>query len=238
MTKSVLFLLLLVACVTEITPVAAMAVVAKRNTIKVCVGVDCRVDGATDCLRMLQQRASSHSNATAAVQVKAVPCLGPCGDGPNAIIVDHRTGQRMGVAESATATREPGSRVPADVFGANTKGVFQVRTLQQADTVLRVATNSSTPGEVTESPQPERAVVRSTRAWYDRPRNERLMLQRFMHASILWGLLERNATGSIDAVAWAVAAVLWVLSNFIMKESLLETFLLDQKIIGKKRKKS
>jgi Thioredoxin-like [2Fe-2S] ferredoxin len=190
--------------------------------IQVCTGLDCRLDGASDCLRMMQQQQQPRSFDIA---IRAVPCLGPCGDGPNVVIRhDSRRVVDTGMQESLKESW-PRSLVPADMFGANTTGIYQVRTKVAADMVMERARElSGVPLDAMSLSTRER--VRSTRAWYDRPRNERLVLQRLMHLSILLGLA--NYDDTLGGLQWTLAALLWLASNFVMKESVLEDFIKKQ----------
>jgi len=49
------------------------------KTIFVCTASSCKDDGATNCLKMLQDLAPE------GVEVKTTGCLGPCGSGPNVL---------------------------------------------------------------------------------------------------------------------------------------------------------
>ena len=234
-------------------------------TIRVCSGADCRVDGSTDCLRMIQTQCkrklggnNSDKDAPSVsqlrdnnqIKVKSVPCLGPCGDGPNVVLNlslegenDDRNGKRVvnrelqDIMKDMNGGNGPKSLVPAEPFGANTAGVYQVRTTQTAATIVNVAIQTLTrDGDGDELPLSQliedeskmtskNEQVTVTRQWYDRPRNERLVLQRFMHICILVGVSSKyNEDGgdSLPSSAWMIAGILWILSNLIMKENLLE----------------
>ena len=242
-------------------------------TIRVCSGADCRVDGSTDCLRMIQnqckqklatlgrsnddsssQQQQQQQQLRDQIKIKSVQCLGPCGDGPNVVLNlslqggenDDRFGKRVVNRELQDILKEtnqkgsgggPKSLVPAEPFGANTSGVYQVRTTQNAATIVNLAVQTlSKEGGVGEE-APLRSLIEDeskmssknehvtvTRQWYDRPRNERLVLQRFMHVSILFGLGSKynDEGGVLPSSAWIIAGILWILSNLIMKENLLE----------------
>lgn len=224
-----LFPLLLILSTTEaLSSTSNTQEPEQRDVIlQVCTGPDCRVDGATDCLRMLLLQTSCYQD-NRILRVRATTCLGPCGDGPNVVAVNATTGRRMVLPGDLPDARERGSWVPADLFGANVTGVMQVRSARQAEALVRLAhhhgTRSSSGMDPPAGPDSYNR-VQSTRTWYDRPRNERLVLQRAMHVSILMGLAGHPKD---DFVAWSVAALLWVLSNFVMKESLLESFLVKQ----------
>jgi hypothetical protein len=246
--------------------------------------VDCRVDGSAQCLRLLQEELrqrkwaaatmttstttttrtiTTAAVAAAAVTIKSVPCIGPCGDGPNVVVVDATTGKRIVDPDLAQRKEGPMSLAPADMFGVNTAGVYQVRNAAMANAVMNLAiasngtavsTATTTPGGGGggrggggasflsepavrgQSDNSENGIVVSNRNWWDRPRNERIFLQRCMHASILVGIADRYGTttaagtsssgeAQLDALGWSMAAFLWLLSNFIMKESLLEQVL-------------
>jgi hypothetical protein len=201
--------------------------------------------------------------AVAAVTIKSVPCIGPCGDGPNVVVVDATTGKRIIDPDLAQRKEGPMSLAPADMFGVNTAGVYQVRDAAMAHAVtnLAMASNGATASTNTATTTPgggggrgggaallsEPAVrgqsdnsggggiVVSSRNWWDRSRNERIFLQRCMHASILVGIADQYGTttagtstsgeAQLDALGWSIAAFLWLLSNFIVKESLLEQVL-------------
>jgi Thioredoxin-like [2Fe-2S] ferredoxin len=221
--------------------------------VRVCTGADCRVDGASECLRMMQKLASTTSNNSTdktLLKVKASPCLGPCGDGPNVVVMDGTTNKRIVDTELQARRNGSGSVVPADIFGASVTGVYQVRSSQDAAGVINLAIGSLTKSldnddqNVAQSASSKLAalesndsntvvVITSNRAWYDRPRNERLMLQRLMHVSILAGLASYGTSsqgcGELSNLQWGTAAILWIASNFIMKESLLEMVLLKTK---------
>jgi hypothetical protein len=225
---------------------------AEMLVVRVCTGADCRVDGASECLRMMQQLAStSSSNNTdkTLLKVKASPCLGPCGDGPNVVVMDGTTNKRIVDTELQAQKSGSGSVVPADIFGASVTGVYQVRTSQDAARVMNLAIGilrtsldydqknvaqaaSSNFVALGNNDNNTVVVITSNRAWYDRPRNERLMLQRLMHVSILAGLASYDTShggSELSNLQWGTAAILWIASNFIMKESLLEMVLLKAK---------
>ena len=209
-------------------------------TIRVCSGADCRVDGSTDCLRLIQkqcrQQASSSDDDSIRnrIKVKSVPCIGPCGDGPNVVLIkDDNTKNRIVDMQLADELRDDDgqrSLVPPEIFGSSPTGVYQVRNKQSANKIVNLAMKTlaltSSTASTTATTDDDKDVVTSTRLWYDRPRNERLMLQRFMHICILGGLgLKYRELGDgveMPASAWFIAATLWILSNFIMKENLLE----------------
>jgi (2Fe-2S) ferredoxin len=225
--------------------------------------VDCRLDGAALCWRMLQQECRNLQRwnntilANPVVTIESTQCLGPCGDGPNVVIVpsDHspvganRTTSYGRVWNEALAMHRPFSNaqshhksfVPADLFGANVQGVYQVRDSERAHAVVMVAADTVAPpttraddATAVSSPNFSNAPVRfleSRRAWYDRPRNERLVFQRVLHASILYGLAASEQP--LGTTEWGIAVVLWILSNFVMKESVLEQLI--QGKLGKRR---
>jgi hypothetical protein len=180
-----------------------------------------------DCLRLLQQQATSINTQQAnfkTIAVKARPCIGPCGDGPCVLVLDE-TGKRV---MRPQPDKLPGSLVPPDIFGDNPVGVYQVRTQGHLDFVMDLAAEAAgleRKEEGSSQDDPSTVIVQSTRPWYDRPRNERKVLQRLMQFTVLAGLYDYQSKhdGAIHAEQWQVAISLATLSNFIMKENLLET---------------
>jgi hypothetical protein len=213
-------------------------------TIAVCMGADCRVDGASDCLRQLQQHpiiqtAARNTDKTKdrkkkLITVKARSCFGPCGDGPCVRVEDSQKRRIVRPREFSN----PKSIAPPELFGDSNRGVYQVRTAADVDFVVNLAATTAgvnTDGMVdpvgqqtstNDHDEEGTVVVRSTRAWYDRPRNERKVLQRLMQFLVVVGLYdEYKAHGAIDTVQWQVAGILFVASNFIMKENLIDQLL-------------
>jgi (2Fe-2S) ferredoxin len=241
--------------------------------------VDCRLDGSAQCWRMLQQEcrnlqpSNDDTIITAnAVTIESTKCLGPCGDGPNVVIVPSDKSLLSSTNRTTTsydriwdetlaiprplsnAQRYHKSFVPAYLFGANVQGVYQVRDSERARAVVHVAVASSL-GTVKSSLRKATAMdtttattttsnraaqqqplqfIESRRCWFDRPRNERLVAQRVLHASILYGLATASNHQPLGTTTeWGIAIVLWTLSNFVMKESVLEQWL--QGKLGKRR---
>lgn len=208
-----------------LVPTLGLAATTKppsATTIVVCTGVDCRLDGATECLRQLQRA------VPAGIKVTGRPCLGPCGDGPNIKIVDENENRVVQPQED----RGPGSLVPAELFGSNPRGIYQVRTARNINRVVRIATDAAGlgPQGVLDDDASE-IVIPSKREPYDRPRNERKVLQRVMQASIAVGLAQCDQVGTIQA---ETAALLFFLSSFVMRENI---FTLIQELIQKRMSK-
>lgn len=207
------FFTLIVTLLAVLDGVQALAS-SKVTTIAVCTGADCRVDGASDALRELQKQNSGQEN----IRVTGKPCLGPCGDGPCVMVLD-KNDQRI---VEPQPDKLPGSLVPPDLFGTNPRGIYQVRTAGQVYQVSQIA--QKTAGSTAESPFPEKPdelVVRSTRSLFDRPRNERKVYQRFMQFLVGVGLYQYNEDhGSIGNLQYAIAAILFVGSDVILKEGL------------------
>jgi hypothetical protein len=158
------------------------------------------------------------------------------------VVVDEADGKRIVDRALAQRKERPLSLAPADMFGANTAGVYQIRTAEMADAVVNSALSgtSSNTGSTASGTREEgrgrrtsaletRTIVSSSRNWWDRPRNERLFLQRCMHTAILLGIANEQYSSTsgegLGTLGWSLAAFLWLLSNFIMKESLLERVL-------------
>jgi hypothetical protein len=159
-------------------------------TIAVCTGLDCRIDGASGSLKQIQRRISqlkkkkqdNHPDDLATITLSKIlvtsrPCLGPCGDGPCVLVLDGA--QKRVVQQQPKETLVgPGSLAPADMFGVNLRGVYQVRTQQNVDFVVELA--ASTVGLEEEENIPSAfistvdttIIATSTRPWFDRPRNE------------------------------------------------------------------
>jgi hypothetical protein len=206
---------------------------AAAVTIQVCTGADCRVDGASDCLRALQQNSvlqqARKSNQSIRVQARA--CLGPCGDGPCVVVRDNTQDKKVVVPRDF---QDPKCLVPPNAFGDSTRGVYQVRTAADVDFVVNLAarTGGIETGATT-TKEDTRIIITPTRTIYDRPRNERKVLQRLMQFLVVVGLYQASQSnnGVIDTTQWRVAVGLFVASNFIMKENLL------QQLFDKARKK-
>lgn len=283
----------------------------RTATLSVCTGVDCRLDGASDCLRRIQQEAkvrndqflvwaeeneeeentttsndssrrrphqheqslqdappplptsitTSRNNNVIAVQTRA--CIGPCGDGPNVLVLNGQ-GQRVVVPVSSQPNRfGSASLAPPDLFGDNPRGVYQVRTKEQLDFVITlatetaagpvvvipttmmmipppkttttttpttsntIATTSTTTNTILTTTPPStentRSIVTSRRPWYDRPRNERRVLQRLMQFLVLVGLYQydQSHSSTIGTEQWIVAGTLGLASNWIMRENII-----------------
>jgi hypothetical protein len=107
--------------------------------------------------------------------------------------------------------------------------------LGTVESSLRKATaiDTTTSNRAAQQQQPLQ-FIESRRCWFDRPRNERLVAQRVLHASILYGLATASNHQPLGTTTeWGIAIVLWTLSNFVMKESVLEQWL--QGKLGKRR---
>lgn len=179
------------------------------TTIVVCTGEDCRIDGATQCIRRLQRAVPD------GIKVTGRPCLGPCGDGPNVKIVDENDARIVKPQDD----RGPGSLVPAELFGSNPRGIYQVRTIRNVEQVVRIATDAAgfEPQEISNHASSSSVVITSSRKLYDRPRNERKVLQRLMQAMVAAGL---SQVGEVSTIQIGTAAFLFFLSSFIMKENI------------------
>ncbi|KAL7563010.1 hypothetical protein ACA910_013533 [Epithemia clementina (nom. ined.)] len=243
-------------------------------SLAVCTGIDCRLEGASGCLRRIQEEASRVNNksiqqhappkgednqsgnkilSSKTIAVVARPCLGPCGDGPNVVVLNDK-GQRV-VSPSEQPHRGPGSWAPPALFGDNPRGVYQVRTQGHLDFVLNLAAETAaatynnttiitTPStglivEKTDAttttiqhhdPLATTTIASSCRPWYDRPRNDRRVLQRCMQALVLAGLYQydqSHAEGAIGQEQYIIAGMLFLASNWIMRENIV-VFLCDK----------
>jgi hypothetical protein len=199
-----------------------------QTTIAVCTGIDCRLDGASDCLRAIQRHIPE------GVRVRSQPCVGPCGDGPCVLVLD--SGRRIvEPQEDVVAT----SWAPPDMFGANPRGVYQVRTVQNLERVLEIAAAAAGTTTVSSQPllpgaTPTTTIVSSTRSFWDPSRNERKVLQRLMQFLVLVGIWDYDASyGGVGNLQWGVAGSLCLLSEFIVRENL---FTLAQALLKKKNK--
>ena len=197
-------------------------------TISVCTGVDCRVDGASECLRQLQKNVPSSDR----LKVTGRPCLGPCGDGPCVRVLDPNG---KAIVEDQT-DRVQTSLAPPELFGSNPRGIYQVRNGKNLQQVISIATNAAglepkNDGGI-ENLLSSKWVISSTRKSYDRPRNERKVLQRLAQFMVMTGLYEyyqsHNELGSLQ---YEVAFVLFLLSNLIVKENFAFATFLSKKII-------
>lgn len=198
---------------------AALPKPQSTTTIVVCTGVDCRLDGATECLRRLQRAVPD------GIKVTGQPCLGPCGDGPNIKIVDENEKRVVQTQED----RGPGSLVPAELFGSNPRGIYQVRTARNINRVVRIATDAAGLDPKDELDKDASVIViPSNRQPYDRPRNERKVLQRLMQVSVAVGLSQCD---QVDTIQGETAALLFFLSSFVMRENI---FTLIQQLIQKR----
>lgn len=178
--------------------------------IQVCTGIDCRVDGASDCLRALQKRAKGN------YKVRARKCVGPCGDGPCVLVADE-TGRR--VVDQPQENKIQGSLVPPALMGANPKGVFQVRTAGQLEQVIAIATPQGAEKEREVVDDSSALIVTSTRQPYDRPYNERKVMQRLMQFLVLCGVYSYDPQ-QVGSLQYEIAFGLFLLSSFIMKENM------------------
>lgn len=229
-------------------------------TIAVCTGPDCRVDGASDCLRALQRISKTNQRKVTSdddddcqqrtvVKVRARNCLGPCGDGPCVVVLDAQGNRKAMMMSDNTDSngennnnnskrrrkqqkKERGSLVPPELFGVDDSTIYQVKTEADVEMVWRLAA-STTVGTTSSEKQNEEGeqglvqtpatIIRSTRRWYDRPNNERKVLQRLMHVMILAGLYEYSESHiSLGSLQYGIATTLFILSNFIMKDNLFE----------------
>jgi hypothetical protein len=190
-------------------------------TITVCTGVDCRVDGASECLRQLHKNVPSSDR----LKVTGRPCMGPCGDGPCVRVLDPNSKAIVVDQEDRVQT----SLAPPELFGSNPRGIYQVRTVKNLQQVISIATDAAglepkNDGGI-ENILATEWMISSTRKPYDRPRNERKVLQRLAQCMVVTGLYEyyqsNNALGSLQ---YEVAFLLLLVSNFIMKEN-FATFL-------------
>jgi hypothetical protein len=193
---------------------------SSRPTIAVCTGIDCRLDGATDCLRAVQR------NAPAGARVTGRPCVGPCGDGPCVLVLDEEDKRVVQSQDDLIKT----SLAPPEKFGANPRGVYQIRTRENLERVLQIASDAagveSSSNGVKDTTVSFNGII-STRQLFDRPRNERKVMQRLMQSMVLVGLNEFENVGNMQLL---IAAALFLLSEFIMKENI---FTLIRKTIGK-----
>ena len=192
------------------------ALATPKVTIAVCTGADCRVDGSTQTLREFQKRNANQDK----IRVTGKPCLGPCGDGPCVMVLDDQ-GQRL-VEEQDN--KLPGSLVPANIFGTNPRGIYQVRSVGQVHQVCRIARKAAGDGPEESCSPPDNAnelIVQSTRSVWDRPRNERKVLQRFMQLLVGVGIYQYDHDhGDVGNTQYAIAALLFLASDLILKEGL------------------
>lgn len=204
-----------------------------KATIAVCTGPDCRADGVSGSLKAIQRSVSElrKFNPEAAIKVEARQCLGPCGDGPCVLVQDGL--RNRVVREQPKETKVQGSLVPPSAFGSDPTGVYQVRTNQNVDFVVGLAAETAgctlhgdSARQSTLGDDPKGLVTSCVRPWYDRPNNERKGLQRLGQFLVVVGLAHYfDAHDSIGTVQWTIAGVLFVASNFIMKESLADKVL-------------
>jgi hypothetical protein len=211
-----------VAALVLLVPVAGALSSSSSNsrpTIAVCTGIDCRLDGATDCLRAVQR------NAPAGVRVTGRPCVGPCGDGPCVLVLDEEDKRVVQSQDDLIKT----SLAPPEIFGANPRGVYQIRTRENLERVLQIASDAAgvESSEGLKDTTVSFSGIISTRQLFDRPRNERKVMQRLMQFMVLVGLNEFDNVGNMQLL---LAAALFLLSEFIMKENI---FTLIRKTIGK-----
>lgn len=181
-------------------------------TIAVCTDIDCRLDGASDALRALQR------NAPDGVRVTGRACLGPCGDGPCVVVLNS---ENKRVIEEQKGRVVQGSLVPPDLFGVNPRGVYQVRNAGNVEQVVGIAAAEASLDVsnkvVLNESDSESVVVTSTRRPFDRPRNERKVLQRLMQFLVLVGLYSHE---NVQALQFEIAFGLFLLSDLIMKENI------------------
>lgn len=171
----------------------------------------------SDALKQLQQKAPN------GVRVTGRACLGPCGDGPCVVVLDS---ENLRVVEAQTE-RVQGSLVPPEIFGSNPRGVYQVRTAANVKHVVRIAADTAGVEPSDESfwnvPDSELGVT-STRQPFDRPRNERKVMQRLMQFFVLAGLYQQAKYSEVDSLQLGTAFVLFLLSDLIMKENFFALF--------------
>lgn len=222
--QQVLLFVLIISQCNIIQKVSSLSVVPPtQSTIAVCVGPDCLVDGSTGSLKSIQSEVSKLKKKKKTkegdfpIKVVSRQCLGPCGDGPCALILD-RNEQRV-VKDQPSETTGQGSLVPAELFGSNPTGVYQVRTKQNVDFVIQLAAEtagiSSREELVNDNDDGSEVVTSSSRLWYDRPRNERKVLQRFAQFMVLAGLYDYSKShveGGIGETQWFVAGILFLAS--------------------------
>ena len=202
-------------------------------TIFVCTGPDCRVDGASGSLRALQQAASKLSVSSKddrTLAVKARNCIGACGDGPCCTVIETKS-QRRVIQDQPSLVRS--SLVSPELFGCNPVGIYQVRTQADVDFVLDVATQKEPRQASRDQVDTSSSIIvaDSTRQWYDRPNNERKVLQRAGQLLVLVGCLDyakANDEG-LGTVQYVIAAVLILASNFVMKDNLFQQIFAEAK---------
>jgi hypothetical protein len=121
------------------------------------------------------------------------------------------------------------SLAPPEIFGANPRGVYQIRTRENLERVLQIASDAAgvESSEGLKDTTVSFSGIISTRQLFDRPRNERKVMQRLMQFMVLVGLNEFDNVGNMQLL---LAAALFLLSEFIMKENI---FTLIRKTIGK-----
>lgn len=202
--------------------------IISKVTISVCTGPDCRVDGSIDCLRRLQKDVGSSENYKEKIAVKSRSCLGPCGDGPLVTVRDEK-GQKIAIPKKDQPPWQRGSLVPY----SGITGSYQVRTNEQADFILNLAIKTAGLNDNQDADadavfdeigtKGNQVFVSSKRKWYDRPRNERVGLQRLAQGLIMIGLVQHNEShGAIGNTQWSIACFLLFCTNFIMKENLVQ----------------
>ena len=203
------------------------AAATTKTIISVCTGPDCRVDGSASCMRQLQKSVkaidagTSDSGSDRTIRVTGRNCVGPCGDGPCVMILDATNdNERIAVDQPS---KQSISLAPPDVFGSNPKGWYQVRTKLQLEEVMGIACESAgIPFERTSTidESGDELIIEPTRKVYDRPRNERKVLQRLMQVMVLAGFY--GIEGEPSQLQYGIGVALFILSNLIMKENILE----------------
>ena len=194
------------------------------TTIAVCTGPDCRVDGSTDCIRQLQKQVSTLNNSSDSqgrIKVTGRACVGPCGDGPCAFVLD---GEGQKIIQQQPSKKQV-ALVPPDIFGSDPKGWYQIKTSEQLQEVVSIASKAKDKNEESLSSSLLRFQdIQSCRPPWDRPRNERKVCQRIMQVSVLWGLEEFSNEDVVGSLQLSIAFALWGLSELIMKENIFSVF--------------
>ena len=190
-----------------------------KTVISICTGPDCCVDGSAFCMRQLQKSVKA-IDSDRNIRVTGRNCVGPCGDGPCVMILDATNNNERIVVDQPS--KQSISLAPPDVFGSNPKGWYQVRTQQQLEEVMSSACESTgIPFETSAADGcGDELIIEPTRQMYDRPRNERKVLQRLMQVMVLAGFY--GIEGEPSQLQYAIGVALFILSNVIMKENLLE----------------
>lgn len=174
-------------------------------------------------MRILQK---SLSGSGQKIRVTGRGCIGPCGDGPCAFILEGND-ERKKIVQGQPSKQQIALVTP-DVFASNSGGWYQMRTREQIQEVLDIACGAAKQreSEGKEDLVPIQAIssaqIQPTRQWYDRPRNERKVLERLFQVSIALGLsiYSEDHGGEIGNLQYGIAAFLWFLSSLIMKENI------------------